>query len=138
MLSIPDGWRTRLSWATWGYPNRWLPASVYEDDLAMLAITSFVKHWQQNVETFCTSLGYVEHLLLTLGLISRDIHSYQFSNEDPDDVDNTPLYCNSDRLNLSYHDELMKLVGTVFEHVEIRTPGMSYSTLSYVTRGYQM
>lgn len=121
MLTIPDGWRTRLSWATWSYPNRWLPASVYEDDLAVLAITSFVKHWQHNVESFSKSLGYVEHLLLTIGLISRDIYSYQFSNQDPDDVDNTPPYCNSDRLNLSYHDELMKLVGTVYEHAQTHT-----------------
>lgn len=133
MLAIPDGYRTRLSWATWSYPNRWLPASVYEDDLAMLAITSFVKHWHHNIKTFCASLGYVEHLLLTLGLISRDIHSYQFSSDDPDEVDNTPSYCNSDRLNLSYHDELMKLVGAVFEHAQINTAGMSYSILCHIT-----
>ena len=30
MLTIPDGWRTRLSWASWSYPNRWLPEAVYE------------------------------------------------------------------------------------------------------------
>lgn len=134
MLSTPDGWRTRLSWATWSYPNRWLPASVYEDDLAMLAITSFVKHWQRNIETFCTSLGYIEHLLLTIGLISRDIYTYQFSTQDPDDVDSTPSYCNSDRLNLSYHDELMKLVGAVFESAQIHATGRLNSILFYAAR----
>ena len=131
MLAIPDGWRTRLSWATWSYPNRWLPASVYEDDLAVLAITSFVKHWQHNIETFCKSLGYVEHLLLTIGMISRDIYSFQFSNQDPDDLDETPSYCNSDRLNLSYHDELMKLLRAVLEHAERSTIGKPYLMLSY-------
>ena len=134
MLAIPDGWRTRLSWATWSYPNRWLPASVYEDDLAVLAITSFVKHWQHNIETFCKSLGYVEHLLLTIGMISRDIYSYQFSSQDPEEFDETPLYCNSDRLNLSYHDELMKLVGAVFEHAERHTTGKLSLTPFYSAR----
>ena len=65
MLSIPDGWQTRLSWATWSYPNRWLPASMYEDDLAMVSITSFVKHWEDNIEALSTSKGYIEHLSVT-------------------------------------------------------------------------
>ena len=134
MLSTPDGWRTRLSWATWTYPNRWLPSCVYDDDLAVLAITSFVKHWQHNIETFCKSLGYIEHLLLTIGLISRDIYSYQFSNQDPDDADSTPSYCNSDRLNLSYHDELMKLVGAVFQHAQVHTTGRLHLMLFYTQR----
>ena len=134
MLSAPDGWRTRLSWATWSYPNRWLPADVYEDDLAVLAITSFVKHWHHNIETLCRSLGYIEHLLLTIGLISRDVYSYQFSNQDPDDIDNTPSYCNSDRLNLSYHDELMKLLGAVFERAHIHATGGFCLVLLYTAR----
>ena len=134
MLAIPDGWRTRLSWATWSYPNRWLPANVYEDDLAVLAITSFVKHWHHNIETFCKSPGYIEHLLLTIGMISRDIYSYQFSSQDPEELDETPLYCNSDRLNLSYHDELMRLVGAVFEHAESYTTGRLSLTPFYSTR----
>ena len=118
MLSIPDGWRTRLSWATWSYPNRWLPASVYEDDLAMLSITLFVHHWEDNIEALSSSKGYIEHLLLVIGLISCDIFSYQFSNQDPDDVDNTPSYCNNDSLNLNYHNKLMKLVTVVFQHAQ--------------------
>ena len=124
MLSIPDGWRTRLSWATWSYPNRWLPAAVYEDDLAMISITSFVDHWREHLGKLSASMGYIEHLLLTVGLISRDIYSYQFSNRDPDDVDNTPSYCNSDRLNLSYHEKLMQLVSVVFEHAKRHAVGM--------------
>ena len=118
MLSIPDGWRTRLSWATWSYPNRWLPSSVYEDDLALVSITSFVRHWQDNIETLSASKGYIEHLLLAVGLISRNIYSYHFSNQDPDDVDPSPSYCNSNNLNLTYHETLMQLVNNVFEHAQ--------------------
>ena len=123
MLSIPDGWRTRLSWATWSYPNRWLPASVYEDDLAMLSITSFVHHWEDNIEALSSSKGYIEHLLLAVGLISRDIYSYQFSNQDPDEADDTPPYCNNDNLNLDYHETLMKLVRSVFEQAQRHATG---------------
>lgn len=123
MLSIPDGWRTRLSWATWSYPNRWLPATVYEDDLALISITSFVEHWQHNLERLCASKGHIEHLVLVVGLISRDIHSYQFSNQDPDDVDDTPSYCNSEKLNLSYHEKLMQLVCAVVEHAKRQNDG---------------
>ena len=115
MISIPDGWRTQLPWATWSYPNRWLPASIYDDDLAFQRISAYTQYWRANMETLATSKGSVEHILLTVGLISRDIYSYQFANQDPDDVDTTPSYCNSDNLNMDYHDTLMKLVSDVYE-----------------------
>ena len=115
MISIPGGWRSQLPWATWSYPNRWLPASVYDDDLVFQRITGYIQYWRANIETLGHSKGSVEHLLLTVGLISRNIYSYQFSNQDPDDSDITPPYCNNDKLNMDYHDTLMQLISDVYE-----------------------
>lgn len=82
----------------------------------MLAITSFVKHWEDSIETLSKLKGCIEHLLLTIGLISRDIYGYQFSNQDPDEVDDTPSYCNNDNLNITYHEKLMQLIKSVCDH----------------------
>ena len=89
----------------------------------MLSITSFVHHWEDNIEALSSSKGYIEHLLLAVGLISRDIYSYQFSNQDPDEADDTPPYCNNDNLNLDYHETLMKLVRSVFEQAQRHATG---------------
>ena len=89
----------------------------------MVSITSFVKHWEDNIEALSTSKGYIEHLLLAVGLISRDIYSYQFSNQDPDDAGNTPSYCHNNSLNLSYHKTLMLLVSSVFEQAQWHMTG---------------
>ena len=63
--------------------------------------------------TLAASKSNVEHFLLMIGMLSRDIFAYQFSTNDPDDADTCPPYCHNQFFNVTYHETLMKLVDLV-------------------------
>ena len=106
-------------WSRWTYTNRWLPVEMYEDASGFESIQAYVKQWSDNVHELSKSKSHIEHLLLTVGMLSRDIYGYQFSTADPDDLDHCPSFCHNTLFNITYHEDLMKLVKTVHENARL-------------------
>ena len=86
---------------------------MYEDESGFELVSDYVLLWKKSISNLAGSKSHLEHLLLTVGMISRDIHAYQFSTADPDDMDGCPSYCHNSFFNLEYHDTLMSLLEIV-------------------------
>ena len=114
-LAAPDGWRSQLLWSRWTYTGHWMPSDMYDDEKGFESIENYVRQWKENLATLAQSKSHIEHLLLLTGMISRDIFAFQFSANDPDEVDNCPSYCHNVLFNVPYHDTLMKLLEGVHE-----------------------
>ena len=131
MLSPPDGWNSELMWSRWTYTNRWLPSEMYEDESGFEAVEAYVKQWNENVRELSHSKSNIEHLLLLVGMLSRDIHGYQFSTDDPDGPDDCPSYCHNALFNIQYHDHLMKLVQAVHENARLAVALQGMPTIPF-------
>ena len=134
MLSPPDGWNSELMWSRWTYTNRWLPSEMYEDESGFEAVEAYVKQWNENVRELSHSKSNIEHLLLLVGMLSRDIHGYQFSTDDPDGPDNCPSYCHNTFFSIKYHEDLMQLIEVVHENARhvIAVQGMYHVNILYI------
>lgn len=89
---------------------------MYEDESGFESVEAYVKQWRENVHHLSQSKSHVEHLLLVVGMVSRDIYGYQFSADDPDGPDHCPSYCHNALFSITYHEDLMKLIETVHEN----------------------
>ena len=65
-----------------------------------------------------TSSDYVEHLVLAVGLVLRDIHASQFAVSDPDEADNTPVYCEGGPLTIEFEDTLSTFLRLIADTIE--------------------
>lgn len=92
---------------------------MYDDESGFEAIEAYVLQWKENILTLAASRSHIEHLLLMIGMLSRDIFAYQFSTDDPDDLDTCPSYCHNGLFNIKYHDTLMKLLDLVHAKARI-------------------
>lgn len=91
---------------------------MYEGEAGFESVTAYVHKWNKDMGALAGSKSHLEHLLLTVGMISRDIYGYQFSSDDPDDDDRCPPYCHNSSFNVQYHETLMKLLAEV--HTEAK------------------
>ena len=119
-------------WSRWTYTNRWLPSDMYEDDSGFESIQAYVKQWRENLHELSLSKSHIEHLLLTVGMLSRDIYGYQFSTDDPDGPDHCPSYCHNKLFSITYHDDLMRLIGTVYENARLSISSQGTRSFSAV------
>ena len=106
---------------------------MYDDESGFEAVEAYVRQWKENMLTLAASKSHIEHLLLMIGMLSRDIFAYQFSTNDPDDTDTCPTYCHNQFFNVTYHDTLMKLVDLV--HTEARSAVEKQGTVVLVING---
>ncbi|KAK7678353.1 hypothetical protein QCA50_018702 [Cerrena zonata] len=131
----PPGDRFSSGWATWSSRTRWLPEHVHKsgDEAGDLSgdeaeersgdksvsgvVASYIKLWEKKIQDLANSGPHVEHLLLTSGLILRDIHDMQFSLRDPEDAEpvEIPDYAQGSSLTLATEDKLLKLLTTVLK-----------------------
>ncbi|KAK7676826.1 hypothetical protein QCA50_020232 [Cerrena zonata] len=131
----PPGDRFSSGWATWSSRTRWLPEHVHEsgdeagdpsgdeaeersgDKSVSGVVASYIKLWEKKIQDLANSGPHVEHLLLTSGLILRDIHDVQFSLRDPEDAEpvEIPDYAQGSSLTLATEDKLLKLLTTVLK-----------------------
>ena len=95
-------------------------------------LVAYVKHWGDNLATLSQSRSHLEHLVLTIGMVSRDIFEFQFSNQDPDDVDHCPSYCHNKWFNIEYHETLMKFIGTVHEKAQMLFEAQGMVSHTYI------
>ena len=103
---------------------------MYEDDSGFESVQAYLKQWRENMHNLSQSKSHIEHLLLTVGMLSRDIYGYQFSTDDPDSPDQCPSYCHNALFSITYHEDLMKLLEIVHENARLSialqgTPSMS-------------
>ena len=105
---------------------------MYEDESGFESVEAYVKQWRENLHELSLSKSHIEHLLLTVGMLSRDIHGYQFATDDPDDPDQCPSYCHNGLFNIQYHEVLMKLIQVVHENARhaVAIQGMFHRSFS--------
>ena len=107
---------------------------MYEDESGYDSIQAYMKQWKENVQELSQSKSHIEHLLLTVGMVSRDIYGYQFSTDDPDGPDNCPSYCHNTFFSIKYHEDLMRLIEVVHDNAR-RFPvvqGMHLPNVPYI------
>ena len=121
-------------WSRWTYTHRWLPSDMYEDESGFECIQAYVKQWKDNVHELSQSKSHIEHLLLTVGMLSRDIYGYQFSTDDPDGPDNCPSYCHNTFFSIKYHEDLMQLIEVVHQNARhlLSVQGMYHVNVLYI------
>ena len=131
-VSGPDQYGTLLPWARWNSPHRWLPEDVYDHEGGFKDFQSFIAYWKKHIKALVTSTDYVEHLVLAVGLVIRDIHAAQFAVDDPDEVDTTPPYCDGGALTIQFEDLLLKFLRLVADTIDLLPQG-EYTLESFVT-----
>ena len=116
--TAPDEFGTLLPWARWNSPFRWLPEDVYDRDAGFKKLEAFITYWKKHINILPKCPDYVEHLVLVVGLVLRDIHAIQFAVNDPDDLDSTPSYCEGGPLTIQYEDSLFTFLRLIADTLE--------------------
>ena len=95
-----------LQWATWEYPQRWVPEVVHITSFGWDTVYTYLKGWVEICEGDDPLPGhaYLGHLLFVSGLVLRDIRDAYFSLNDPDDDEPAylPQYIVSTQLGLPF------------------------------------
>ena len=106
-----------LSWASWSFKERWLPATVHGSEAGFNTLEAFRKSWLSDTKKLAKASSRIEHLALVFGLVLRDITSVQFSVADPDEVDNIPFFCSGEYLSISYADTVCTSLQTILDRI---------------------
>ena len=97
-------------WSTWGWAQAWLPEAVHSRPDGLQPLFSFLEKEKGRWVSGGIQLEMAGQVLLTVGLVLRDLSTAQFVNDPDDRPSGVPAYVFDSKLGFKEYNRLLNIL----------------------------
>ena len=97
-------------WSTWGWAQAWLPEAVHSRPDGLQPLFSFLEKEKGRWVSGGIQLEMAGQVLLTVGLVLRDLSTAQFVNDPDDRPSGVPAYVFDSKLGFKEYNHLLDIL----------------------------